>query len=224
MDCVKFIDRIIQSYGAPTTVIICSSREDFLEDLQTCIQHNHPEADDDNSEDEVSSNLHTLLVPTIQLIAVTQSVNVAYMPTLAHLRGYLSVYPPTAETPRHSAAQSKSGSRLSMLVIWGLAALHRSTPEHSAQGLSRTVASAVEAAYMAKQKLTLVEPAIIGASGNDIGFDEALSDPWKEKVPLLNGNSRAGGRERVLALRAVDVGSVIGRWCKHVRTERQTHD
>ena len=98
-----------------------------------------------------------------------------------------------------------------MLVIWGLASLHRSTVEDSAQGLCRTLAAAVETAKGNGQRLVLAEEGIaldggVGSSG----------DPWEEQVPLLSGSVRFGGEERVWAGRTVEVRKVVGRWCRFV--------
>ena len=107
-----------------------------------------------------------------------------------------------------------------MLAIWGLASLHRSTAEHSAQGLSRTLAAAVETAKVNGQRLVLAEGIALdggvegeGVEGEGVGSG---GEPWKEQVPLLSGSVRFGGEERVWAGRTVEVRKVVGRWCRFV--------
>ena len=115
--------------------------------------------------------------------------------------------------------QAEPCAQVPLLAIWNLASLHRSTVEHSAQGLSRTLASAVEAAYSAGQRLVLADSPIMEMV--DLGGEvhEAQSDPWQEQVPLLSGSARVAGGGRVLAGRTVEVGRVLGRWCWFVSVE-----
>ena len=117
-----------------------------------------------------------------------------------------------------SSASTKPGSQYPMLAIWGLAKLHRSTAEHSAQGLSRTLATAVEMAKLNGQRLVLAESR--GSDGEgEYGSGGSGGDPWKEQVPLLSGSVRFGGEDRVWDGRTVEVRRVVGRWCRFVMVE-----
>ena len=97
---------------------------------------------------------------------------------------------------------------------------HRSTAEHSAQGLSRTLAAAVESASLAEQKLVLAE-----AKKQNIGeqyvdteaYDLTFENPWKEQVPVLSGSIRFGGEDRVWAGKTIEVGHVLARWCRFMK-------
>ena len=102
-----------------------------------------------------------------------------------------------------------------MLAVWGLVNLHSSTAEHSAQGLSRSVAAAVEAAKFNGQRLVLAESTTLSG---EIGYEGvgSVGDPWKEPVPLLSGSVRLGGEGRLLAGKTVEVERVVGRWCRFV--------
>ncbi len=102
-----------------------------------------------------------------------------------------------------------------MLAVWGLASLHRSTAEHSAQGLSRSLATAVETAKLNGQRLVLAESRRLS---EDVEYEGPGSerDPWKEQVPLLSGSVRFGGEDRVWAGKTVEVRRVVGRWCRFV--------
>lgn len=102
-----------------------------------------------------------------------------------------------------------------MLAVWGLANLHRSTAEHSAQGLSRSLAAAVETAKLNGQRLVLAESTALSGEIEDEGIG-SVEDPWKEQVPLLSGSVRFGGDDRVWAGKTVEIGRVVGRWCRFV--------
>ena len=106
------------------------------------------------------------------------------------------------------------------MAVWGLLYAHRSTAEHSAQGLSRTLAVAVESASLAEQRLVLAEAKIL-----DVGeqyeateaFDVTFENPWKEQVPVLSGIIKFGGEDRIWAGKTIEVGRILARWCKFVK-------
>jgi len=109
-----------------------------------------------------------------------------------------------------------------MLAIWGFARLHQYTVEHSAQGLSRTLATVVEATRTGGQKLVLAEPKERDERRNDEdanGGDERFEDPWKEQVPLLSGSVRFGGEERAWAGRTIEVGRIVATWCNFLKLD-----
>lgn len=220
LPCTDFIDFILHHHVSPTTLIICSSRETFLQELQTSINYTHPR---NPNEDESSSEHdndrppppHPLLIPTIHLIAKSRSVNLAFAPTLAHLRAYVATYTADVEVEPSRSNPAKSGSLDPILAIWGLANLHRSTAEHSAQGLSRSLAAAVETAKLNDQRLVLAE-AIASDEGVEYNGTGSGGDPWKEQVPLLSGSVRFGGEDRVWAGKTVEVKRLVGRWCRFV--------
>lgn len=230
ISCADLMSFILQQHEAPTTLISCSPREAFLAELQASIQ---PAASESASEsvsasqedDVVSASLHPLLVPTIHLIARSRSINMVFIPTLPHLRAYLATYVVTLNSTIHTSTAFEAGSQIPILAIWGLARLHRSTAEHSAQGLSRTVAAAVEAASLANQRLVLAEPSRFGeinhygdAEASD-GTPAVSEDAWKEHVPLLSGSVRFGGEDRYWAGKTVEVGHVIAKWCRFVKLD-----
>ena len=152
-------------------------------------------------------------MPTIHLIAKSSSVTLAFVPTVAHLRAYVAtLYLPTP-SPALADARPK-GSQYPMLAVWGMADLHRSTAEHSAQGLSRSLAVVVEAASRNGQRLVLAE-----ARALDDEEGEGEGDPWREQVPLMSGSVRFGGEDRVWAGKTVEVARVVRRWCRFVRVD-----
>lgn len=102
-----------------------------------------------------------------------------------------------------------------MLAIWGLANLHRSTAEHSAQGLSRSLAAAVETAKLNGQSLVLAESSVVDGGVENEGIGNS-GNPWKEQVPLLSGSVRFGGEDRMWAGKTVAIERVVRRWCRFV--------
>jgi len=213
----EFIGYVLQNHKAPTTLVICSSRETFLDELRACIDNTQSLSA--SRTEEGSKEMHALLTPTIHLIAKSQSVKLAFVPTLPHLRAFLGTHTNSAKSGISSSTMIKPGSQTSMLAICGIARLHISTAEHSAQGLSRTLAAAVEAAKTGGQGLVLAE--LNERNGRDDheaanDGDGNLEDPWKEQVPLLSGRIRFGGEERSWAERTIEVGKVAAKWCTFV--------
>lgn len=115
-----------------------------------------------------------------------------------------------------------------MLFIFGLIALHSSSTEFSAQGLSRSVAMAVEAADNARAKLVLAELRKGGENGtmdagDHIGESETEYDPWRQQVSLLNGSVRFGDDSRPWSGRTIEVRTIVGRWCKFEALDEQDY-
>lgn len=220
--CSDFITYILRSHKAPTTLIICSSRETFIAQLRTCLIVDERSTPSTSQTEQTSKSLHPLLIPTLNLIAKSRSINLAFASTLPHLRAFLTTYAPLRKAESTLSTLTNCGSQTPILAIWGIAQLHRSTAEHSAQGLSRTLATAVEAARTGVQRLILAEPKEpkerpIDEDTNDM--DEGLDDPWKEQVPLLSGSVRFGGEERAWAGRTIEVGRVVAKWCRFVKPD-----
>lgn len=219
--CSDFLNYILRSHKAPTTLVVCCSRETFLDQLRSCLVGQT--ASFSTSQPVESSSLsHPFLIPTLHLIAKSQSINLAFVPTLPHLRAFLAAYLPLEDLESPSSTVTRPGSQTPLFAIWDMAHLHRSTADHSAQGLSRTLATAVETARIAGQKFVLAESKERNQSINDEVVDQeegTLDDPWKEQVPLLSGSVRFGGEERAWAGRTIEVGRVVAKWCKFVKLD-----
>ena len=225
-----FIRRMLKSHNPGTTVIICCSREDFLKDLLRTTESLHMASESEPQSDGNATPQSSLFIPTIHLIARSSGVHLTFVPTLPHLRAHLATWC-TASIPLTARPSSQiSKSKDSLFVIWGLAHLHRSTAEHSAQGLSRTMAAAVEAAYHQKKKLVLVEPQFIDLDHDMENPDVAEAIPmipedcWRKQIPLLSGSVRYGGDDRSWAGRTTEVGSIVAKWCRFVKLGRTLED
>ncbi|MCJ1343457.1 hypothetical protein MMC31_001650 [Peltigera leucophlebia] len=211
---IELINSILRTHTAPTTLVICATRESFLQDLQTDLHRDSPES------------LHPLLVPTIHLLATTRTIRLAFTPTLGHLRAYLATYKLTIETLEKSSRLQGLASLSPTLFIFGLVVLHSSSTEFSAQGLSRSLALAVEAADNAGAKLVLAELRKEDENGTmdtgeHIGESETEYDPWRQQVSLLNGSVRFGDDNRPWSGRTIDVRTIVGRWFKFEALEKQ---
>ena len=217
---IEFLSWLLEHHEEPTTLLICRSREAFLADLQANLQKLPGEYSATIPNDGNQGSAHPLLNRTIHLISRSRSIHLVFVPTLPHLRAYLSTYT-LPHTPESSSLTStKSGTRVPILAIWGLVYAHRSTAEHSAQGLSRTLAVAVESASLAEQRLVLAEAKILDVGeqyGATEAFDIIFENPWKEQVPVLSGIIRFGGEDRIWAGKTIEVGRILARWCKFVK-------
>ncbi|KAL8640514.1 MAG: hypothetical protein Q9228_002570 [Teloschistes exilis] len=206
MEAVDIIDYVLQNHVAPTNMLICSSRQQFLEKVQMSIK----------KQESSDSIPHPLLLPTIHQLATSSTVNIAFVPTLPHLRAYLSSFTAEEGLQHASAVLAKPGSQLSMLAVYGFLNLHHCTTEYSVQGLSRSLAIAVEAADICRMQLVLVEDPgdweIETSELNDEADTSPARDIWKEQVPILN-SSIALSDDRAWAGRTVDIGAIVRKWC-----------
>ena len=213
MLCTEFLQLLLQHNNVTKTLIISSSRENFLDELQACIRITHPQSLSAEQFEDPRPSLHPLLVPSIHLISTSKSINLVFVPTLHHLRAYLAAFVP----------DRKAGSaKTPILAAWGLMRLHRSTSEHSAQGISRSLAALVEAADIGGQRLVVAEPREIDDGYGDHPSTESPSNPWREEVPLLNGSIRSGGDDGIWAGRTVETGRIVAKWCTFVQVESET--
>ncbi|MCJ1481543.1 hypothetical protein MMC06_001702 [Schaereria dolodes] len=164
---------------------------------------------------------HQILIPTIYLLAAARDICLVFTPTLPHLRAYLATYTPHNGSRNGTTIYQKPGVQVPMLALLNPLSIHRTTSEHSAQGLSRTFALAVEAAARGCMQLTVSESStpqeeVLMDAGDGYG-DTLQIDPWKEQVSLLNGSIKFRGEDRVWAGRTLEVGRVVERWCRRIQ-------
>ncbi|KAI4227157.1 MAG: hypothetical protein LQ349_006765 [Xanthoria aureola] len=214
MTCHEFIDYILRPHEHPSTVVVCSSREAFLDRLSLSL---HTETADSSTHiDGTEQSSPPLLIPTIHQLATSKTVSMAFASSLPHLRAYLASYLPLRSPLDDSALLPPPGQQSPLLAVYGLINLHRATTEYSVQGLSRSLAVAVEAADAWSMRLALVEASEDWESSNLESGPEAAAvtanDPWKEQVPLLS-SSVLPSDERLRTGRTVEVRAVIAKWC-----------
>ncbi|KAJ0425594.1 hypothetical protein BJY00DRAFT_183155 [Aspergillus carlsbadensis] len=176
-----------------STIIVCATRDSFLEQLTATVQLHSAEA----------TGNHHLLTKSLGLLSRSHKIKTVFCPTLEHLRAYLSV----GVRPQAPAAEGKQNRR-SLLAILNPLSLHFSTLEFSAQGLSRTLASAVEVSYRANLDIVLCEcQDALDPANTELG--EAL---WYVDVPLISNSTRVGPGGSTWSGRSVPVKRVVERW------------
>ena len=210
-----FINYLLQHHKPPTILVVCSTREAFLQDLlQDC--HDSDQVTSPTVElHHSASRTHPLLIPTIHLLAMSQTIKVAFVPTISHLRVYLATCSSKESKGGASTTYVKPGFAQPILALLNPLKLHHSTGEFSAQGLSRTFALAAEAAALLKVNLIVAETLVNGTDEDrDVGNGETTSprSPWNEEVPILNSSIRSGSGDRAWAGRTVELRQVAERW------------
>ncbi|KAK4134572.1 hypothetical protein BT67DRAFT_421194 [Trichocladium antarcticum] len=226
------INFIIQHCTSPTTLIICSDRAEFLSALtqDTATNPNnpitlHPNPPKTPHHPPVPKPHHPLLTSPIHTLAVARHIRTVFIPTVSHLRAFLSIFPTAAATgnkipppppPTTTTTTTTTTTRKTpLLLVFNFLSLHRHTSEWSVQGLSSTAAALVEAGRRGGLRVVVAEQSGAGRCGG--GLQALLG----ERVPVLSGGARrAAGLELRLqgpegsgwARRTADVGRVLGRW------------
>jgi hypothetical protein len=202
----EFLERLLEA-DISTTLIVCSTRTAFIQDLLACVPSRTPNNPPSNSPlehlDEASLEHEPgpFLVPTIHLVATSSKIRLVYCHTLEHLRAFLSVFQAREHSPAAEASKS-------CLAILNPITLHYDTTEFSAQGLSGTFGLAVEVAAKTRHDLIICECEGVG-DHDDIFRGTEL---WEMEVPLLNGTARFGESDRDWAGRMVRLKRVVERW------------
>ena len=223
LTCISFLEYILQNHTAQSTVVICSSREAFLEDVLLSTQEYTGQTMVEMTGEVDQQPLHPFMIPTIHLLATSRTIDLAFTPTLPHLRAYLASRTPNIGENLQPTVGRVSGTQPATLAVFGFTDIHRPTRELSAQGLSRTLSIAVEASLTSRRNLLIadVPPPI---NDQDLAApneheDDGILDPWMEQVPILNNSIRSGGDQRIWAGRTIPIARVIGRWCRIVRLD-----
>jgi len=239
IELASFIQHLLSHHAPPTNLIVCSSQDSFLQQLLASTAH---EKDDYRQEAEnealdpvnvsrIAAQSHSLLIPTIYQLSTSRTITVTFCATLAQLQAYIGTYslkkPPGAAEEKTDS--SKNGAPT--LALLNPLQLHHNTSSFSAQGLSRTFASAVEAATRRSQQLVIAEcpsrtPAEAVHSSvpsTQAEEDEVMelireetggADPWEQEVSILNVTTKSFGvGERGWVGRTVQVKRIVGRWC-----------
>ena len=188
-------------------LIVCSSKKDFIE---TVIAEIAPEGH--LAGDRFLSRLTNH--PAIRLVRDAEQINLAFTPSLMHLRAHLANLPERGhKMAKQTTAGEDKGALPSSIAIVGLLDLHRSTNNFSAQGISRTAAVAVDAAAQINVQLRIMEVDRPRNTSEEPTTEDQPS-PWSENVPLLNSSIRSGGDSRIWAGRSVAYGTILRSWCR----------
>lgn len=206
----EFLQCTLDTTTGPVYLVICSTRDSFLVNLALTIQ-TQPKHTSDGQE---------LLKDTIGLLANSTRVKLTFCPTLEHLRAYVGVLRPTSDDNAQHGTTAGQNKRRPLVAILNCLALHLPTSEFSAQGLSRTMAAAVEVTSRNGMDLVLCE-CRDAASPADPMRGEAL---WYVQVPLLNSVVRTGGDDAAGGGLVVPVKRIAQRWFEFGGTSRPETD
>jgi hypothetical protein len=211
---VELLSYIIHSCVYPTTLIVCSSRAGFILSLveDSKDREKTEELDDGANAVPATGQASRLLAAPLYQVAVARHIRILFIPTVSHLRAFLSVFSPAdskvPEPPGHDT-RALLKHKPPLLLIYGFLALHRDTSEWSVQGLSNSAAIFVETAKRLDFRAIAVEPGDSSEDGTEMQFI------LEEETPILSGAMRRTGpdlAEGGWAGRTVPVRRVLGRW------------
>lgn len=233
VDLGTAIDLLLSKERVSTTLVVCCPRSLFIQALEkAAVPLRGPpgeisdEADQRNSED-ASSPPPKWSIPTLRLLASSRCVKLVFCSSVPHLRAFLSTFALRhAETAQSPTAPPSTERAARTLAVLNLIQLHRNTSAFSAQGLSRTLSTAVEAAAFSETELLFIDcPMDVGETGSPglagehdglerpIAASEALN-PWDEQVSILNVTTKSFGvGDRGWVGRTVKIRHVAARWC-----------
>ena len=222
------IEYVLDRHAQPSTLVVCSTKQAFLDHLQVSFAEVETKRPGEE-ETRLERQKRLWSIPTLRLLTSSRTVKLVFCAELPQLRAYLAAYSHHLlgqEEPEMPPLLSHARfPRFRMLVILNLIALHRPTSSFSAQGITRTLAVAVEAAHQSDSRLILAECPMETTkvpSDEPAMFDET-SDPsapsveksWDEEVSILNVTTKSfGAGERGWVGRTVKVRAIAGRWCE----------
>ncbi|KAI1656755.1 hypothetical protein F4813DRAFT_124836 [Daldinia decipiens] len=224
----ELLTYILTHHVHPTTLIICSSRLEFLASLsdhvlpetanpdgvapdehpaETSTSATTPEIQD--VKQEQTRQQHRLLSSPLYQVATSRHIRVVYIPTVTHLRAYLTVFSPDdSKVPVPPAGFNSSGTYTPCIILYGFLEMHRDTSEWSAQGLGNSTSALVELGYRLSWQTIVIEPR---KHSSAFPFEDSL----RENVPFLSGGGRRLGPDAEAGGwtgRTVEVGRVMKRW------------
>ncbi|KJR80188.1 uncharacterized protein SPSK_05428 [Sporothrix schenckii 1099-18] len=175
----------------PTTLIVCSSSTDFV---RRCVDDACKEDDGDGGGDGV---LHTA---SLLQVAVARHIRVAFVPTVAHLRGFLAALdlaasrvtaPPAADTLVSSGGAPPPARRGDHALVVASAAV------------------LVEAGWRTGLDVLVVDGGRPQMEGTET---TGSTDVWDEKMPVLSTGPRRQLQKAGYPLRTERVKAVLARW------------
>ncbi|KAI1095034.1 hypothetical protein F5B19DRAFT_396581 [Rostrohypoxylon terebratum] len=225
----ELLTYILNHHVYPTTLIICSPRQEFLAALADDVYRGvagteedipaeqgaetspPPDvvSDADRIDQEQARQKQRLLSSPLYQVATSRHIRVVYLPTVTHLRAYLSVFSPDeSKIPGPPAGFSTSARYPPHIILYGFLEMHRDTSEWSAQGIGNSASTLVELGHRLKWHTVITEP----RKHNAI---QPFEDMLKETVPFLSGGGRRVGpdsEEGGWTGRTVEIGRVLKRW------------
>jgi hypothetical protein len=205
----ELLSYIVDYQNYPSTILICSTQEEFvsslIQDVQKQVSENETETAAHQEPNSKLSKSISLLGTPLQQIAVSRHIRTVFIPTVSHLRAYLSVFKPDESgIPKPPSLRPTSQARPPVLLAYGFLQLHRDTSEWSAQGICNTASTFVEMANRFSFQPVIVERRSDGANQRD--FRLLLADP----IPIPSGSAR--DEDGSWIGRTVTAKQVLGRW------------
>ncbi|CEJ90267.1 hypothetical protein VHEMI06061 [[Torrubiella] hemipterigena] len=181
---VALLNRLLAQHKFPTTIVVCCSRQDFIDSLVSDARFN---AD--------ASARDTLLTKTSAQVSTSRHTRTVFAPTVSHLRAALTTLCPSETVKAPPNEDDNPAKEEPLLVVYGFVDVHRESAEWSAQGASTSAAAVVEAAARNGLRAAIVEPS---------------PGSYDEVMPLLAGTMQRddGGWNG----RCVTVRTVLARW------------
>lgn len=244
-----FMQYLLDHHGPRSMLIVCSSKEAFLQQLQTAISDSakDDEAGEAGSEADVGLQsaatelvlarlrTHRWMTPTLRLLASAQTLKLAFCEDVTHLRAFLAAnasQPALALEGHDARPMPHLPSSPRLLAILSPIALHRPTSNFSAQGLNRTFSIAINAAHASRSKLVVAEcsgstpreaevPQATSTEETEIVPVDEQRSVWEEEVSILNVTTKTfGASERGWVGRTVTLRAIASRWCVFKREDR----
>ena len=245
----SFIQYLLDKYAPSSTLIVCSSKEAFTQQLQTAVldsikcDHEEPPLEPHVEGESTATNApthisdtppHRWTIPTLRLLASAQTLELAFCEDVTHLRAFLAAYPYRHGASGTTEIRVQFPTSPRVLAILNPITLHRHTSNFSAQGLNRTFSVAVDAAHASGGKLLVAECGSISLQEDngevqrtmDDGIGHAPTregeDVWDEAVSILNvATKNFGSGERGWVGRTVKLKAVAERWCAFDKWRRE---
>lgn len=224
----ELLTYIVRYHEYPTTLIVCSSQAEFLDSLLADAQKSLSTAADGSHVPGLSS----LLSSPVYQVAIARHIRMIFVPTVSHLRACLSVFTTkdSKVPPPPPVTNSRQARTRPLLLVFSFLALHRDTSEWSAQGISSTATTLVEAARRVGFRAVMVDsPRLVMQTGEDADAQGAGDDDGpvgddtqqtilSEEVPVLSASARRAGTDLDDADwtgRTVTLARVLGRWFRY---------
>jgi hypothetical protein len=163
---VDFIQWLLDHFAPPSTLVVTANFHNFIPQLLSSIQFNERQAMGNGENSAVTTRSQQMLHARLSDLACAGELQVAYCGTLPVLRSYLGCRGLRRPNRLQDDAQGRAAAeayttaeagRQPILALLNPVRAHRNTSQYSAEGLSRTFASAIEAAVQNGQKLVIAE-------------------------------------------------------------------
>ncbi|KAK6356143.1 hypothetical protein TWF718_000515 [Orbilia javanica] len=214
---------------AKDTIIICSTRSNFMRELLVDLNIPLDEIPPLNDSQDLSSAQRLILQTPISALLTTDNISLVYCPTIHHLRAYLSSLSSSSgsgggdATDTSTLSSQSTASLRPYLAIHSFVPLHHLSTEWSSQGLSRTLSSIISTTIATSRDL------LLSISETSVAFGISAELPLINSRMMKNNTKKKGfyggeGFEEEESgerdLRFVGrVGDVLQRWCRVVRVE-----